>query len=251
VTFVFPMAGESRRFTQAGYRESKFRLPLHGASLFDHVVQGFAAYFDAVRFLFIVRDGEAAKFVTERCRELGIAKLAIVTLDAPTGGQAETVFLGLEKAGIGDSEAVTIFNIDTIRPDYSKPARFEGPAWAGYLEVFHGTGEQWSFVAPNSGDPEGVARVTEKLPISDLCCTGLYHFRRAGDFRWTYRNPEPPASEAEHRERYVAPLYNSLIARGDRIAFKVIDPSQVVFCGTPEQYEHVAASEEIGRRLRP
>src|ERR1700744_592174 len=134
VTFVFPMAGESRRFTQAGYREPKFRLPLHGACLFDHVVSGFAAYFDADRFLFVVRDGEASRFVTERCRELGIAVSVIVALDAPTAGQAETVFLGLEKAGIEDSEAVTIFNIDTIRHGYAKPARFVGPAWAGYLE---------------------------------------------------------------------------------------------------------------------
>jgi hypothetical protein len=251
MTFVFPMAGESRRFAQAGYQEPKFRLPIHGASLFDHVVRGFAAYFDMDLFVFIARDSEAAGFVTERCQTLGIAKPVIVTLDTPTAGQAETVFLGLEKAGIDDSEAVTIFNIDTIRPGYSKPARFADPAWAGYLEVFHGTGEQWSFVAPDPDDPDGVARVTEKLPISDLCCTGLYHFRRAGDFRWTYRNPAPPASEAERRERYVAPLYNSLIARGDRIAFRVIDPSRIVFCGTPEQYEHVAASEEIGRRLRP
>jgi hypothetical protein len=251
LTFLFPMAGESSRFTQAGYREPKFRLLVHGAPLFDHVLNGFAAYFDADRFLFIVRDDEAAKFVTDRCRQLGIAKTVIVLLDGPTTGQAETVFLGLEKAEIGDSEAVTIFNIDTIRRRYSKPARFADPAWAGYLEVFHGTGEQWSFVTPDSDDPECVARVTEKLPISDLCCIGLYHFGRAGDFRWTYRNPPRPASEAERRERYVAPLYNSLIARGDKVAFKTIDPSQVIFCGTPEQYERVAASEEIGRWLRP
>jgi hypothetical protein len=92
--------------------------------------------------------------------------------------------------------------------------------------------------------------VAEKLPISDLCCTGLYHFRKAGDFRWAYRRPAPPRSEAERRERYVAPLYNALIARGDRIAFTVVDPSGIVFCGTPQEYEKAQASEEIGLRLR-
>ena len=63
--------------------------------------------------------------------------------------------------------------------------------------------------------------------------------------------PPKPASEAERRERYVAPLYNALIGRGDRIALELIDASDVVFCGTPPEYEHVLASEEIGRRLRP
>ena len=98
-----------------------------------------------------------------------------------------------------------------------------------------------------AGDVLGVA---EKLPISELCCTGLYHFRRAGDFRWAYRNPQPPRSPAERRERYVAPLYNALIARGERIGMQVIDPADVIFCGTPEEYEQAIGSKDVARRLR-
>jgi dTDP-glucose pyrophosphorylase len=92
--------------------------------------------------------------------------------------------------------------------------------------------------------------VAEKLAISDLCCTGLYYFRRVGDFRWAYRHPASPLSPAEQQECYVAPLYNALIASGERIAFTEIASSQIVFCGTPQQYEEAAASEEISRRLR-
>jgi hypothetical protein len=96
-----------------------------------------------------------------------------------------------------------------------------------------------------------VVRVAEQLPISDLCSTGLYYFRRAGDFRWAYRNPPPAQSPAESCERYVAPLYNALIGRGDRIGFELIRADQVIFCGTPEQYEQVLGSEEIRHQLRP
>ncbi len=49
----------------------------------------------------------------------------------------------------------------------------------------------------------------------------------------------------------MAPLYNALIGRGDRIVLELIDAPDVVFCGKPSEYEHVLASEEIGRRLRP
>jgi hypothetical protein len=105
--------------------------------------------------------------------------------------------------------------------------------------VFRGEGAGWSFVAPHPDRPGDAAYVVEKSQVSDLCSTGLYYFRRAGDFRWAYQHPEPPRSAAERKERYVAPLYNALLARGDRVAFELIAPSEVIFCGTPEQYEQL------------
>ena len=249
--FVIPMAGESRRFREAGFSEPKFRLAAHGAPVFDHALNSFAAYFRSDTFLFVLRDAEAEDFVRARCAALGIAHPLVIRLPRPTAGQAETVQLGLDLAGIDDDESIAIFNIDTFRPGYRKPPQVSDPNCAGYLEVFRGAGEGWSFVATDPVRAGRVAEVAEKKPISDLCCTGLYHFRRAGDFRWAYRNPAPPKSEAERRERYVAPLYNPLIACGFAIGLQMIDSSEVIFCGTPEEYAWVLASGAIGRRLRP
>lgn len=248
--FVIPMAGESRRFKEAGFLEPKYRLAAHGAPVFDHAVRSFAAYFASDAFLFVLRGAEAEAFVRERCAALGIADATVVRLGHPTAGQAETVLLGLDLAGVGDDESIVIFNIDTFRPAYRKPPQVADAGCDGYLEVFKGSGEGWSFVAPDPHRAGAVAEVAEKKAISDLCCTGLYHFRRAGDFRWAYRNPVAPKSEAERRERYVAPLYNPLIACGFAIGLQMIDPSEVIFCGTPEEYARVLDSDEIGRRLR-
>ena len=230
--FVIPMAGESRRFAEAGYATPKYRLPLDGGTLFDHAVGSFSAYFGEDTFLFVLRGDEATDFVISRCYALAIPRASIVRLDRPTAGQAETVLLGLDKGGVADGEEITIFNIDTFRPFYRKPDL----DCAGHLEVFHGEGDGWSFVSPDPSRPGLAGAVAEKRPISDLCCTGLYHFRRAGDYRWAYANPAAPTSEAERRERYVAPLYNPLIARGERIAWRLIGPDEVVFCGTPAEY---------------
>ncbi len=253
--FVFPMAGESRRFANAGYGLPKFQLLMHDAPLFDHAVAGFSAYFREDRFLFVARDSEGAAFAAKRCVSLGIATWETVILGAGTSGQAETVLAGLEKAGVNDDEAIIIFNIDTVRPGYRKPGPVADPSCAGYLEVFngvgHGAGTSWSYVAQDPNSPGAVAAVAEKLAISDLCCTGLYHFRKAGDFRWAYHHPAPALSDAERAERFVAPLYNALIARGDRIGLTVIAASEMVCCGTPEEYEQAQASDDIGRRLRP
>ncbi len=247
--FVIPMAGESRRFREAGFTDPKYRLTAHGAPVFDHAVNSFAAYFATDAFLFVVRGAETEDFVARRCEALGIAQASIVRLDRLTVGQAETVLLGLDGASVDDGESIAIFNIDTFRPAYRKPPHVKDPGVAGYLEVFRGGGEGWSFVAPDPARAGAVAEVAEKKAISDLCCTGLYHFRRAGDFRWAYRNPALPKSEAERRERYVAPLYNSLIECGFTIGLQMIDPSEVIFCGTPDEYARVLASAEIGRRL--
>ena len=249
--FVIPMAGESRRFREAGFTQPKFRLSAHGASVFDHAVNSFSAYFASDSFLFVLRDAEAEDFVRARCAALGIAHALVIRLPRATVGQAETVLLGLDLACIDDDESLAIFNIDTFRPGYRKPPQVTDPACAGYLEVFRGTGKGWSFVATDPVRAGRVAEVAEKMPISDLCCTGLYHFRRAGDFRWAYRNPAPAKSEAERRERYVAPLYNPLIACGFTIGLQMIDSSEVIFCGTPEDYARVVASGAIGRQLKP
>jgi dTDP-glucose pyrophosphorylase len=88
-------------------------------------------------------------------------------------------------------------------------------------------------VKPAPGPEPWALETAEKKPISDLCCTGLYHFARAADFRGALA-AERAAPQA--RELYVAPLYNHLIGQGARIGWRLIEPSEVVFCGTPAEY---------------
>ena len=237
--FVFPMVGLSRRFTQAGYDRPKYELEAHGRPLFDFAVGGFAALFGAEDFLFVVRGEEAGRFARARCAALGMdpSRLAIVPLDAPTSGQAETVAMGLEQATAPPTGPLTIFNIDTMRPGFRYPDAAITQGTDGYLEVFRGPGDHWSFVEP-SIDGSRVARVTEKDRISDLCSTGLYHFARTSDFQDAYAEvADVPPETLQGGERYVAPLYNRLIARGAKIAYHVIGEDDVHFFGTPTEYD--------------
>lgn len=239
------MAGRSQRFHDAGYSAPKYHLSLHGRPVFDHAVRSFAAYFDIHRFLFVTRAGEE-EFVQTQCRVIGIRNPTIVPLERQTAGQAETVLRGLDAAAVGDDESLTIFNIDTFRPGYSLPR----VKCDGFIEVFHGEGRNWSFVVPKPDRPCSVSETAEKLPVSNLCCTGIYQFARVSEFRWAYNHPAPPKSEAEQQERYVAPLYNSLIARGLDVRYGVTARNDVIFCGTPEEYRDCENSVDVGLRLR-
>jgi len=235
---VIPMAGISRRFTEAGYTLPKYMLPARGRTVFAHAAGSFARYNSSVRFLFIVRDvAGTADFVRAECRTLGIRHADIVVLDQATRGQAETVALGLQRAGAADGEAVTIFNIDTFRPGFTFPD-FAGLPTDGYLEVFRGSGANWSYVRPTADDSDLVGETAEKRPISDLCCTGLYHFASAELFHEAYRMlAHGFAPSPAMRELYVAPLYNGLIAHGRVIRYHLIPREAVTFCGVPAEYE--------------
>ncbi len=230
------MAGMSSRFFSAGYTEPKYALRAFGDTLFAHSLRSFERYFQDTPFLFItLAQFDAAAFVREQCSRLGIAEARIVMLEEPTRGQAETVFLGLE-ASNADRQPITIFNIDTAEPGFTHPDF--GADCDGYLDVFIGTGDNWSFVRPAGPGSNRVIETAEKHPISNLCSTGLYHFASSADFAAAYRGQLKAGTAGLARgEIYVAPIYNFLIREGKDIRYRIIERSDVIFFGTPAEYE--------------
>jgi hypothetical protein len=240
---VIPMAGQSRRFREAGYERPKYELPLQGESLFACCLRSFERYFDSEHFLFVARAGCGAEaFVGAECERLGVARHTVVSLGAPTRGQAETVLLGLREAGCPANDAILIFNIDTIRPGYAFPP--EAALSDGYLDVVRASGAHWSFVRPAAAFTRRVAETAEKQRISALCCTGLYYFARAADFAAACETAlQAPGAYLERwGELYVAPLYNTLIAAGRHIVYDEAPASRVHFAGTPAEYGALVAS---------
>jgi dTDP-glucose pyrophosphorylase len=231
---IIPMAGLSSRFFKAGFIKPKYMLKAQGKTLFDYSIESFREYFATEKFLFIIRDVFGTeKFVKESADFLGILDFEVVVLERETRGQAETVTLGLNETLYQGS--ITIFNIDTFRPGFKQPNLTK--CSDGYLEVFKGVGDNWSFVKAFNKNSTKVIRTTEKNPISDLCCTGLYHFTSALDYLDAYNNYlSKPESEWEKGELYVAPLYNYLINKNKDIHYNVIDKNEVIFCGTPVEY---------------
>ncbi|CAK2409443.1 dTDP-glucose pyrophosphorylase [Vibrio crassostreae] len=239
---VIPMAGMSSRFFKAGYSKPKYMLEANGVTLFEHAVNSFKAYFSDTPFLFIVKDVKnTPEFVRLKATEMGISNFYISILESSTRGQAETVTLGLEQLehqGVIYNGAITIFNIDTFRPDFIYPEISR--SCDGYIEVFRGKGDNWSFAKPMSIYSTIVEKTAEKKPISDLCSTGLYFFNKKKDYLDAYYNYlEKPASEWEKGELYVAPLYNVLIEKGLNIHYHLIEDADVIFCGVPSEYENL------------
>jgi NDP-sugar pyrophosphorylase family protein len=240
---VIPMAGLSRRFTEAGYLTPKYMLKCGGISIFRHAILSFEALFGKVHFLFVFREIEdTARFIEDECIAMGLTDFSRVRLDVPTRGQAETVAIALRQVRADVNESLLIFNIDTIRPGYRLPAI--AAVADGYLEVFRGEGDGWSFVAPAEGVEHRVTLTTEKRRVSNLCSTGLYYFRRCVDFLFAF-DEELVSGPSDANEFYVAPLYNKLIRRGLDIRYELIDAREVYFSGVPQEYEALCARADM------
>tara|TARA_B110000211_G_scaffold77303_1_gene90629 strand:- start:4273 stop:4995 length:723 start_codon:yes stop_codon:yes gene_type:complete len=237
---VIPMVGLSSRFFKKGYTKPKYMLTLNEKSVFEHSVSSFSYYFKTLPFLFIVRsDFDTPAFVEQEVKQMGIADYRIIVLNTETKGQAETVFMGLSR--IDYSGDITIFNIDTFRPDFRLPAYEKD----GFVEVFKGEGDNWSYAKPIDGSTL-IAEMAEKNRISDLCCTGLYHFSSTELFFDAYQQQlKTPATQWQAGELYVAPLYNFLLSKGYKFSYNLIDSKDVIFCGIPEEYEQLKVDQRF------
>lgn len=230
--FVIPMAGLSSRFFKAGYQLPKYMLDLGGQTMFEWSVSSFETYYKTDVFLFIIRDVyDTFEFVEKSAKKLGIKDYQIIVLAHETKGQADTVYQGLQS--VGDDQEIIVFNIDSRRINYKKPSWINDVD--GYLEVFKGEGDHWSFVEPESADSVNVVRTTEKNRISDYCSDGLYYFRTKALFTAAFRDALQ-YGKFEKGELYVAPLYNYLISHRKDIRYDLIQQQDIQFCGTPEEY---------------
>lgn len=225
---VIPMAGLSSRFAKSGYTLPKYMLYVDNKSLFRLAVESFERYFKLSKFTFICRDVYCTKqFIENECKLIGIDNYNIVTVE-PTSGQAETVYIGIKE--LNKNEDILIFNIDTFRPNYIFPDNVGD----GYLECFIGEGQNWSYAKTKDGTVySDVVETAEKCEISNFCSTGIYYFKNICNFEKSFLE----CNDNINNERYVAPLYNCMIKDGKQIKVNLIDKSDVIFCGTPEEYK--------------
>lgn len=234
MTIVIPMAGLSQRFINAGYTLPKYMLYIHNKSLFNLSVSSFEHYFNSSKFLFICRNiFDTPKFIIEECKLLRIKNYQIIILDKSTKGQAETVYIGLNKANISKNESLLIFNIDTIRQNYIFPDDIKD--CDGYLEVFIGEGKNWSYAKTESDISTKVIETAEKKEISKYCSTGLYYFKSYELYNIAYNLNQ----SITNNELYIAPLYNNLISNNYNIRINLINREEVIFSGIPNEYKNI------------
>ncbi|MDE6946757.1 MAG: glycosyltransferase family 2 protein [Anaeroplasmataceae bacterium] len=230
---VITMAGLGSRFKKAGYVVPKYMIEAHGKTLFEWSISSLSGYQNMVeQFIFIVRkEDNSLDFIQSACKKLEIKSHQVIEIDYLTDGQATTALLG--KQVWNKENGLLIYNIDTyVEPENMTYDELKG---AGFIPCFKGKGEHWSFVRLD--DFGKAVEVKEKVRISDFCTLGAYYFSSCKLYEELYKEYYSTDKKLEKGEKYVAPLYNYLIEKGEDVFISVVDSNAIHVLGTPEELE--------------
>ena len=231
MTIVITMAGMGTRFRNAGYTVPKYMIEVREKSLFEWSMESLAGFNDEDNlYIFVVRKADqASDFITKTCHHMGIDRIQIIEIEEMTDGQATTAMLA-EPYWEADS-SLLIYNIDTyVEAGEMNENQLIGD---GFIPCFHAQGDHWSFVQV---DEDGRAtEVREKTRISDYCTIGAYYFKTCRLYKELYQEYYLSDQNLEKGEKYVAPLYNHMIKRGQEVRISLVDFEKVHVLGTPEE----------------
>lgn len=235
LVIVVPMAGRGQRFVDAGYDRPKPMIDVLGRPMLTWALEGLPLT-EAARTVFLCLgdhlDDGLGEVIAQQYKAI---RHEVIRVDAPTQGQACTVLLARDFIGDGP---LLIHNVDTyVESDIAEDLRTLVPECDGFLQVFRGEGDHWSFART---DERGrVVEVTEKRRVSEWCSTGTYCFSRGSDFV-AAADAMIAADDRTNGEFYVAPVYQRLIERGAEIRISQI--SRIEPMGTPAELDRFIAS---------
>ena len=247
---VVTMAGAGSRFLDAGYKEPKYRITVRGRSLFHWSVSSLLSFArSGYRFIFVAQRAHGAiDFISRECAELHIRNFDLIEVDGLTNGQATTA-LSAADAVSDAGMPFAIYNIDTYVEPHALAA--QGVCGAGWIPCFEATGSAWSFVRPGPGSR--VLEVKEKAPISPYATIGLYWFESLHLYKLAYETCYGPGAEGTlTSERYVAPMYNAIIAAGHEVYFMAVPGAAVHPLGTPSEVKAFGslAAQPFSKRMK-
>jgi hypothetical protein len=129
-----------------------------------------------------------------------------------------------------------VYNIDTyVEPQCLLPAQFTADGW---IPCFEGSGDAWSFI--RLGEGERVVEVREKQRISPYATVGLYGFSSFTLYEEAYHRYFADPGNLVKGERYVAPMYNHLIAQQHEVCMSLVPIQAVHALGTPADVHRFA-----------
>ncbi len=213
LNIVIPMAGRGSRFVEAGFKDPKPLIPIHGKPMIQWVIRNLSPQTEH-RFIFIAQREHLERYKLEEKLKSWAPNSIVIALETVTDGAARTVLMARDL--INYDEPLVIANsdqwIDANINDFLSEM-LDGLV-DGTIMTMTANDPKWSFV---SVDESGFAeRVVEKEVISNLATVGIYGFTRGSDF--------VDAAESMIRDNfkvnnefYVAPAYNWMISKKDKI----------------------------------
>ncbi len=228
IHIVMPMAGLGSRTKRFSQNPKPF-VDLFGLPLFKFALHGLPLD-QCSKLTFVLNENDREFFDLsgrELLRQFGPVGIETEVLFTPTtSGQAATVDVALRPEDLPNP--ILIASCDTM---VSRDFPSDFAMWDGLLGTFWSESPAMSYVRLE-GDK--VVETAEKKVISNHASSGLYYFKRAGDFRRILRD------SSFQGESFVAPLYNKLLESDAKVG--IWQHASVTPLGTSEELETFVAS---------
>jgi len=231
---IVPVAGEGRRFREAGFQDPKPFIRVAGKRMIEWALEPIPIDW---KIHLICQEKHLFNFAAWNADKNFYKSVSLYPLAGITQGAACTILAAL--VGLPANEPVAVMNGDQYfhlkEEDKDLNTLCEaalGAGWDGFILTFTGEGVRWSYVRVVQGF---VQTVREKEPISDQATVGFYWFRRADDLLRACAIMI--AENIRHAgEFYLAPCYNELIWRFRR-KVKAVPVHSMFGLGTPEDVQ--------------
>lgn len=232
LTVMIPMAGQGKRFSDAGYNVPKPFISVGGMPMIQRVVQNLPRWDRLV--LCVLEDH------IPQVREIfGVStEIHVVPIEGVTEGAACTACIGIEAMNDPDGELIIAGCdqwVDWEPTHFLKFCRRE--KCDGALPTFYATHPKWSFCHVEKGYE--VTAVVEKQPISTYANVGIYYYRKASMF-FNAAHAMIKKNMRVNGEFYVAPAYNEMILEGAKIINYTVP--KMYGLGTPEDMQASVAT---------
>lgn len=228
INIVITMAGLGSRFRKIGLNKNKQDIVVCGRTLFEWSMLSLKNFYGEP-FVFVAhKDRINLSLFEKTCQQLKIYRKQLVLLDHTTDGQATTVLAAEPYLEL--TYPIIVFNIDTYFSHNCIRKEDIQINDAGFIPLFYANDPCYSY-ALIKGDR--IIRIQEKVCISSFATVGLYYFWSFQLFKAIYRETYPFNSNGE---KYIAPMYQCLIDRRERVGYKVLETQPYVL-GTPEEIQ--------------
>ncbi len=247
INIVIPMAGAGSRFANAGYKQPKPLIPIAGVPMIRLVINNLRPSIPH-RFIFICQAHHVQTYGLPMLLQQWAPGSVLVSVDSLTEGAACTVLCARKL--INTDVPLMIANSDQF-VDVDIDDYLQGMARSnndGYIMTMRANDPKWSYVGL---DARGrVSKVVEKQVISSEATVGIYNFLRGEDFV-AAADDMIAKNLRVNGEFYVAPVYNTLIARGYNIGvFNIGEVEKGMYgLGTPADLQLFLSLPVLARAL--
>jgi NDP-sugar pyrophosphorylase family protein len=229
INIIIPMAGEGKRFKDAGYVNPKPFILINGRPMIELVLENIAI--EKAHYILLAKEDHLKEF-PEFFNKLKLSyNLSILTVPKLTEGAAITTLAAYDL--INNSTPLLIANSDQLIEidfnDFINDAKKR--ILAGSILVFQDSDPKWSFVKI---DEDGFfLELKEKVAISNLATAGVYYFS-SGEIYLRSVVKMIINNDRTNNEFYVAPAYNYLnLISPNTTGVYQIDKTSMHGLGTP------------------